>query len=575
MSAAALSSATASLERLAGALIRKRSSDPLRSLRRKSVAVASGKGGVGKTITASNLAVWCAQEGYPTALVDLDPLSDVAGLLDVVDAEAAMETSPPLSAESSLDDLTVGLFPNLDLVFPLQKTDASASHTLLRLLFHTHARELDARYRVLIYDLPAGIGFEDNLVYLPFAGSLVVVTNPDPLSHTSAGAYIRRVLQRYPDTRFSLWHNRYAEDPGSDFDPRDVIGTYNRNCPPTERIPTATAKRLTNVAFVPEDPALNLLLGHTSLSASGYRAIADTLRFIQTERVTAIAQNLMIPPKILDYVRHFIVNNPLVADVEDCLRELGDYLARVAHRRSGDGPDAPQGLEVFTHDERHTFHTLLLLVRKDSIRASATRVLDLLDERIEGLENSARAFYVQPPMKADKTLDREVGSLLVELRTASQSNSTMRNPSGLLLFYFSLCKILQSETVVSLTKGFVPSRTDPRGRTVRDRNRQIRHLIARDHEYSQRYFSLVKTIYPVVQKQLSSVVSALELQGLLFRNAEGKVARSAYVKLFTNFLHDTVHAGLSVVVGFEYRAASLAFEQAAGRLLSGIIGPGA
>jgi Mrp family chromosome partitioning ATPase len=61
----------------------------LEKLAARSVAIVSGKGGVGKTITAVNLALYYCQRGLRVALVDLDPLSDVASLLDLA------ESSPP------------------------------------------------------------------------------------------------------------------------------------------------------------------------------------------------------------------------------------------------------------------------------------------------------------------------------------------------------------------------------------------------------------------------------------------------------------------------------------------------
>ncbi len=63
----------------------------LRSLIGKSVAVSSGKGGVGKTITACNLAIYYARRGLRVGLVDVDPLSDVATLLDLQESEQALE----------------------------------------------------------------------------------------------------------------------------------------------------------------------------------------------------------------------------------------------------------------------------------------------------------------------------------------------------------------------------------------------------------------------------------------------------------------------------------------------------
>ncbi|MFO7849534.1 MAG: ParA family protein, partial [Spirochaetia bacterium] len=42
------------------------------------IAVASGKGGVGKTTTVTNLGIYAARKGMRVAIIDADPLSDIA-----------------------------------------------------------------------------------------------------------------------------------------------------------------------------------------------------------------------------------------------------------------------------------------------------------------------------------------------------------------------------------------------------------------------------------------------------------------------------------------------------------------
>lgn len=558
------------LEILANDIAQARDAEPLRSLIRKSLAVASGKGGVGKTITASNLGIYYARKGLRTAIVDLDPLSDVAALLDVTEAEAAFVQSlrdETLDARS-LQDFRVPLFPKLDLLFPAQKGAHLGPEVLLDLLFRLFATELDKHYQVLIFDLPAGSQYEDNLVYLPFVKSLVLVTNPEPTSHASAGAYIKRVLERYPERRFCVWHNRYAEDAGGEFDPRDVVGNYNRYAPPDQRLDAEARVRLRNVAFIPEDPSLNLLRGSSSVLASGYRALLDTLEFLHERRLVAIAGNLMISEKVQEYVRHYIVHHPRVEDVDAYLAELGSYIQRLVDLKGRRAMRAAQdGQSVFTEEERHTFHAYLQIVKKDPIRTASLRISRLLREKIEALDNAQRAFYVGTPVQADKALDMDIARLLTGLNRAVRSNAELRNPSALLLYYFAISKLLQAETLVKLIRDFVPARKSSRGGKVRDRYRQIRTLITKDAAYRERYATLVKTLFPVVMTQLGSMVKTLSLSHLMLRDQSNRVMRKAYLTLLNNFLHDLLHSGLSVIVGFEYRSASLAFRDGAERLL--------
>jgi len=63
----------------------------LESVIQKSVAVVSGKGGVGKTTTSANLALYYAKKGLKTALIDIDPLSDITSILDLTESESIFQ----------------------------------------------------------------------------------------------------------------------------------------------------------------------------------------------------------------------------------------------------------------------------------------------------------------------------------------------------------------------------------------------------------------------------------------------------------------------------------------------------
>src|SRR5512136_2662929 len=130
-----------------------RGGDPER-LAARSVAIASGKGGVGKTITAVNLALYYCQRGLRVALVDLDPLSDVASLLDLTESESALNAAR-LDEASPLSAFTLHIFRDLDLLFPAPKLGKGESLRLLEMIFRRFAGELVRDYDLVIFDLPA------------------------------------------------------------------------------------------------------------------------------------------------------------------------------------------------------------------------------------------------------------------------------------------------------------------------------------------------------------------------------------------------------------------------------------
>src|SRR5512136_1011147 len=116
--------AAKALEELARRLRSGRGEKALRSVVGRSIAVSSGKGGVGKTITACNLALYYARKGLRVGLVDLDPLSDVASLLDLYDSEEALRRAARAPARG-LQDHVMPVFRGLDILFPYQRLGAA------------------------------------------------------------------------------------------------------------------------------------------------------------------------------------------------------------------------------------------------------------------------------------------------------------------------------------------------------------------------------------------------------------------------------------------------------------------
>jgi len=557
--------ATPALRRAVKSLLRRGGSKTLQNLMARSLAVCSGKGGVGKTITAANLAILFARRGLRVALVDLDPLSDVATLLDITESESALEgTRETVSASASLADYRLAVFDNLDLVFPHPKLDRASREALLEKLFRELAGALDQSYDLLVFDLPAGSDFEENLVFLPFVKLLVLVTNPEPTAHAAAGAYIRRALRQYPGTRICVWHNRYGTNSREGFDPRDVVGNYNRNVPPEERLKRQEIGQLTDLAFVPEDPALNLLQGNPGADENIHRFLADTLKFADEQCLRVLAEGLALPRLAMEIVVLYLNAHGPVEDPAETLEDLGRYLRVLASRAGSDGAGER---DLFTPEERRALGRFLETVHRDPLRRRLLGLIGMLEERLQAMESSRGPFAPGLKVRKDKAVDRELSSLLIELSRSPTAPPALVRQAGLLLFYFSLYKLLQSATVTELIGRLVPARQNARGARIRDRNRQIRCLVEGDPEYRQQYLKTVRTLYPVVVRQLTNMVKVLDLSPLLFRDSAGKVLRSAYLRLLTNFLHDTLYSGLSVVVGFPYRASGRAFEHGAGRVL--------
>ena len=126
----------------------------LRRVVDKSIAVTSGKGGVGKTITACNLAIYYARKGLNVGLVDIDPLSDVVSLLDLQAPEQAL-TGPDAGQAAAVDrSFIMPVFRGLAILFPFQKLGASEVSGVMQQIYTRYLAEIDSRFNLLLFDMP-------------------------------------------------------------------------------------------------------------------------------------------------------------------------------------------------------------------------------------------------------------------------------------------------------------------------------------------------------------------------------------------------------------------------------------
>ncbi|MEM1873718.1 MAG: P-loop NTPase [Acidilobaceae archaeon] len=149
-------------------------------------AVASSKGGVGKTTVACILSLLLAREDYRVGLLDLDFTNATTHLVLGVDAEkASIEEGfgvKPLEVE--------GVLLATPVVFtrgnPLALRGSSAVDAMRELLVAVDWGRLDA----LILDMPPGAK-DELLEVLAIGAKILVVTTQDPLSLSS----VRRLLR--------------------------------------------------------------------------------------------------------------------------------------------------------------------------------------------------------------------------------------------------------------------------------------------------------------------------------------------------------------------------------------------
>ena len=151
----------------------------------KVIAVSSGKGGVGKSMVASCLALNLKEHGYKVGLLDLDFTSPATHVILGVEGlypEEDYGIIPPLAHDMRYMSIT---HYSLDKPAPLRGLDVS--NAIIELLAITRWGELD----YLVVDMPPGIGDAtlDTIRLIPRL-EFIVVTTPSKVAYQS----VRRMI---------------------------------------------------------------------------------------------------------------------------------------------------------------------------------------------------------------------------------------------------------------------------------------------------------------------------------------------------------------------------------------------
>lgn len=153
---------------------------------KKIISVASGKGGVGKSLVASTLALSLSKRGYKVGLLDLDlygPSSHIIlGVKDVFPKEEKGIIPPFING---INFMSIVFFTE-DKPSPFRGIDIS--NIIIELLAITQWGELD----YLIIDMPPGIGDETlDIIRYVKNSKFLVVTTPSKVSMAAVGKLLQ------------------------------------------------------------------------------------------------------------------------------------------------------------------------------------------------------------------------------------------------------------------------------------------------------------------------------------------------------------------------------------------------
>lgn len=171
----------------------------------RTIAVCSGKGGVGKSNVALNLAIQLSMAGNRVALVDAD--MGLANLDVLINVDVRGNLSHVVAGQRSLDEIVVDLPSGVQFIAGasgLAKMANLSEFERVNLLDQLTRLEMDNDF--IVIDCGAGIG-PDVLSIAGGADNVLVVTTPEPTAITDAYAVIKVLAQRSYSGTMSLLVN--------------------------------------------------------------------------------------------------------------------------------------------------------------------------------------------------------------------------------------------------------------------------------------------------------------------------------------------------------------------------------
>ena len=232
---------------------------PQNRLEARTIAVASGKGGTGKSFVATSLAVVLHENQRRVTLVDCDfGLACDHLLLGVTPKQTLQHV---LAGEATLSEIRIATPSGPALVPGASGIRRMANLTDRELLvFGQNLADLASSEDVLLLDAGAGISPQTVLTLL-CADHVILVTQPEIAALTDAYAVVKCLVQLKPETSFSVVVNRVV-NPGLGEQAFDKLLTVSRRHAGAELVylgevgedPTITQRRLGQQPIVATNP---------------------------------------------------------------------------------------------------------------------------------------------------------------------------------------------------------------------------------------------------------------------------------------------------------------------------------
>jgi flagellar biosynthesis protein FlhG len=169
---------------------------------RRSLAITGGKGGVGKSNLALNLALELGHLGKSVALIDADfGLANVDLLCGVL---PQFHLGHVIAGMKQLDEIAIPLSANVDLIPGGSGIEELANFSLTsRPHIFAQMREMEDTLDFMLVDSAAGIA-ENVSSVVAAASEVIIVVTPEPTSIVDAYATIKVILRHSPGKPISV-----------------------------------------------------------------------------------------------------------------------------------------------------------------------------------------------------------------------------------------------------------------------------------------------------------------------------------------------------------------------------------
>ncbi len=171
----------------------------------RTIAIASGKGGVGKTNVVANLAIALRRRGQRVIVIDAD--LGLANLDTLLGVNPRATLRHVLHGECTIQDVLVEGPAGIHLVPAASGFEDLTQLThAQRLLLLEQVDSLDGAFDILLLDTGAGIS-ANVLFFASAAQETMVVVTPEPTALTDAYALVKVLSTRYAEQHFAVLVN--------------------------------------------------------------------------------------------------------------------------------------------------------------------------------------------------------------------------------------------------------------------------------------------------------------------------------------------------------------------------------